>query len=224
MAHLLDRPVWNALTSRQAQLAVGDERALRYQPEIGLFGAAAEPSRVCLAALAALVPPGGALGMVEADEWPLPPGTTGEARPLIHQMVADEVQPDAEVEYIDLGDADAPDMLALATLTDPGPFFSRTHCLGRFIGIREEGRLIAMAGERMKVEGFTEVSAVCTHPDHRGRGLAGALMRVVARRILADGETPFLHTYAANQGAVRLYQSLGFRFRSEIRFTILRRA
>jgi predicted GNAT family acetyltransferase len=75
----------------------------------------------------------------------------------------------------------------------------------------------------MKVPGFTEVSAVCTHPDHRGRGLAGALMRVVAQRILARGDTPFLHSYAANTGAVRLYETLGFRFRAEMRFTIIRR-
>jgi predicted GNAT family acetyltransferase len=224
MAHKLDRPVWNALSSRQGQLALGDARALRYRPDIGLFAAAAEPTAQCLAALADLLPPDGAIGMVEADQWPLPPGTRGEPKPLIHQMVADHVEQGEQVDFIDLGEPDASDMLALAALTDPGPFFANTHRLGRFVGIREEGRLIAMAGERMKVPGFTEVSAVCTHPEHRGRGHAGALMRVVARRILAGGDTPFLHTYAANEGAVRLYESIGFRFRSEIRFTILRRS
>jgi hypothetical protein len=138
-------------------------------------------------------------------------------------MVAESIVPGDPIDHLELGDADAPEMLALARLTDPGPFFERTHRLGGFVGLRHEGRLIAMAGERMKVPGFTEVSAVCTHPDHRGRGLAGALMRVVAQRILARGDTPFLHSYAANTGAVRLYETLGFRFRAEMRFTIIRR-
>lgn len=223
MAHPLDRPVWNALTTRQAHLAEGDGRALRYQPDVGMFAAAAKPTAPCLAALAALLPPDGAIGMVEADEWPLPSGLRAEHRPAIHQMIAADVEPGAKCDHLDLGDGDAADMLSLALLTDPGPFFSRTHRLGRFVGVREGGRLIAMAGERMKVPGFTEVSAVCTDPAFRGRGLAGALMRVVARRILAEGDTPFLHTYAANTSAIRLYETLGFRLRAEVRFTILRR-
>jgi predicted GNAT family acetyltransferase len=223
MAHLLDRPVWNALTTRQQGLAVGDPaRALRFHPEYNLFAAAAKPSEAALQGLADLVGDE-VVGMVEADEWPLPPGTSGERRPTIHQMVAERIPPGDPIDHLELGDADAPEMLALARMTDPGPFFARTHRLGGFIGIRHAGRLIAMAGERMKVPGFTEVSAVCTHPDHRGRGLAGALMRVVAERILARGDTAFLHTYAANAGAVRLYETLGFRFRAEMRFTIVRR-
>ncbi|MEI9963878.1 MAG: GNAT family N-acetyltransferase [Caulobacteraceae bacterium] len=104
-------------------------------------------------------------------------------------------------------------MLALATLTQPGPFFARTHQLGDFIGVKQEGRLVAMAGERMRPTGFTEVSGVCTHPDWRGRGYAAGLMRLVAARILARGETPFLHVYASNTGAIALYEALGFRLR-----------
>ncbi|MEI9852841.1 MAG: GNAT family N-acetyltransferase [Sphingomonas sp.] len=122
-----------------------------------------------------------------------------------------------------LGDADAPEMLALATLTEPGPFHAHTHSLGDFVGIRVGGRLAAMAGERMKLPGFTEVSAVCTHPDFRGRGYAGALMRVVIGGILARGETPILHSYATNRHAIALYESLGFRTRAELVFTVLAR-
>src|SRR6185437_12341711 len=102
-------------------------------------------------------------------------------------------------------DEDGPQMLKLAALTEPGPFFERTHQLGDFIGVKEDGRLIAMAGERMRPDAFTEISGVCTHPDFRGRGYAAALTMEVAARIRARGDTPFLHVYAANAAAIRLY-------------------
>ena len=96
-------------------------------------------------------------------------------------------------------------------LTQPGPYAAHTNRLGDFIGVKQGGVLVAMAGERMKMPGLSEVSGVCTHPDHRGRGYAGALMRVVAERMLVRGETPWLHAYASNAGAIALYESLGFR-------------
>jgi len=114
-------------------------------------------------------------------------------------------------------------MLALATLTKPGPFFARTHQLGDFVGVKRDGVLVAMAGERMKPAGFTEVSGVCTHPDHRGHGYAAGLSRIVAQRILARGEVPFLHAYATNTAAIAIYQALGFRLRLEATLTILAR-
>lgn len=225
MPHPLDRPVWSALTARQRGFAVGDpQRALRFHPDVNVFAAAADRTAPALAALAELIPPAGAVGLVEREPWPLPPGTTGERRPALVQMVAEQLAPGPAVSgSVALGADDAEEMVALARMTEPGPFFSRTHELGDFIGVRAGGRLVAMAGERMKLAGFTELSAVCTHPDHRGRGLAGGLMRVVANRIRARGETPFLHSYAANAGAMRLYESLGFRVRTEMAFTILRR-
>jgi hypothetical protein len=126
--------------------------------------------------------------------------------------------------FLELSDAEAPDMLELATLCRPGPFFAGTHRLGGFIGVRDEaGRLIAMAGERMHVGSFGEVSAVCTHPDHRGRGLARGLMSVVASRIAARGDTPWLHTYPDNLGAIALYETLGFGRRAEVTYTIFER-
>jgi predicted GNAT family acetyltransferase len=131
--------------------------------------------------------------------------------------------PEPDARIVPLTDADAPEMLALARLTEPGPFFERTHQLGDFFGIRLEGRLAAMAGERMKPPGFTEVSGVCTHPDYRGRGLAGALTRRVCAQIVARGETPFLHAIASNTTAIRLYEELGFSYRRNIQFPLLRR-
>lgn len=142
------------------------------------------------------------------------------------QMVAHRIHDSGPARHpvIDLSQADAADMVELATLTEPGPFFARTHELGAFVGVRDGGRLVAMAGERMKPEGYTEVSGVCTHPDWRGRGLAAVLTRVVAERILARGETPFLHAYASNTKAIGLYQELGFELRTEVLMTRLTRA
>jgi predicted GNAT family acetyltransferase len=129
-----------------------------------------------------------------------------------------------DVAIVPLADADAAQMLALATLTRPGPFFARTHELGDFVGVKDDrGRLLAMAGERLKPEGFTEVSGVCTEPDQRGKGYAGALMRRVCAAILARGETPFLHSYAHNTGAIALYESLGFSLRHAMTMTVLTR-
>ncbi len=162
---------------------------------------------------------------MEAEDWGAVPGTAGVSHTLV-QMTAETLTAAGAPGFaiVELGEAEAGEMLALATLTEPGPFFGRTHQLGDFVGVKDSaGRLIAMAGERMKPRGFTEVSGVCTHPGHRGRGYAGALMRVVAGRILARGETPFLHSYAHNTGAIALYQALGFSLRREMTMTMLTR-
>jgi predicted GNAT family acetyltransferase len=226
VTHLLDRPIWSALTTRQASLAEGGARALRFAPDFGVFAAAADRSQASQTALAALVPAGGQVALVEARTPAQVPGTAIVSTAVIWQMVAPSITaaPEPDFAILDLSEADAPQMLALATETRPGPFFARTHQLGDFVGVKQGDRLLAMAGERMKPEGFTEVSGVCTAPDCRGRGYAGALMRVVANRILARGETPFLHSYAHNTGAIGLYQTLGFALRSEMTMQVLERA
>jgi predicted GNAT family acetyltransferase len=224
-AHPLDRPVWSCLTTRQAALALGDARAVRLKAEYGIFVAAADQTPENLVALADLVPAGTAVALVEPGAIPLPPGLETLSTATCNQMVVDRLTPgEPNFEIVTLCDDDAPQMLALATLTKPGPFAARTHQLGDFIGVKHDGKLVAMAGERMKPTGFTEVSGVCTLPDWRGRGYGGALMRMVAARILARGETPFLHVYADNQGAIALYEALGFRFRRALTMTVLRRA
>lgn len=222
--HLLDRPIWNALHSLQADFATGGEQAVRFVPEIHLFGAAADDSPESLAALVQLFGTGEVFGTVEGQEMPVPPGAEIQRQGVLTQMVAEKpVFSLPDLAFEPLGEADAAEMLALATLTEPGPFLLGTHRLGRFVGIRENGRLIAMAGERLHLPGYREVSGVCTHPDFRGRGYAGALMRIVMARIVADGETPFLHSYADNSGAIALYETLGFRHRAEMVFTVLER-
>lgn len=223
---MLDRPVWNSLHDRLAHLAIRGDDAVGFQRDCELFVAAADRSARALAAVVALVPPGEEASFVEREDWPLPPGATLVREATLVQMVAPDglTPPDETPALLELGDADAPEMLALATLCRPGPYFANTHRLGGFVGVRDEGgRLIAMAGERFQIGRFTEISAVSTHPDARGRGLARNLMRVVGSRIAARGEVPFLHTFPDNAGAIALYESLGFRPRCEIRYTIFRR-
>jgi predicted GNAT family acetyltransferase len=220
--HPLERPVWSALTTRQSSIALGDGRARRFAPDTGIFAAAVDDAPESLAALAGLAQDGGPICLMEPAGRALPAGLTVLAADPCHQMVAPAVAAVAEpAGLVVLTDADAPDMVALAALTRPGPFFARTNRLGRFIGIRAAGQLVAMAGERMQPAGFTEVSGVCTHPAWRGRGHARALIAMVAARILAGGAVPFLHTYSSNSGAIALYEQLGFRLRQEIVMTVL---
>ncbi|HWM61014.1 MAG TPA: GNAT family N-acetyltransferase [Rhizomicrobium sp.] len=222
MNHVLDRPVWNALTTRQASFARGGGHALRFDPQVGLFAATRDGSAE---GVLPLIPSGGGVALVEIGEMAPPPGALVMQRAVLEQMIAPAITPGkAKFEIVPLGDGDAAEMLALATLTEPGPFFRRTHQLGDFIGVKQNGKLVAMAGERMKPQGFTEVSGVCTHPEHRGRGYAGGLMRIVAQRILARGETPFLHVYAHNAGAIALYEALGFHRRTAMHMTVLARS
>jgi len=222
MSHPLDRAVWSALTTHQADLALGDGQARRLAPEYGLFAAAADASDENLLALAALVHSTGEAALFEADPPREIPGLTLTPGDPVSQMVTEAPAPAAaDFEVIALGDADAAEMLDLATLTKPGPFFSLTHRLGDFIGVRVGGRLAAMAGERLRLPGYTEVSAVCTHPNFRGRGYAAGLMTLVTQAVIARGELPFLHVYDHNEGAIRLYESLGWRRRRAIRVSFL---
>jgi len=195
------------------------------QAPFGLFAAAADESPESQAALAALCPAGGAIALVERFEASEPPELRAIERGVCVQMLARTIEPgEAAFPIVALGDADAREMQALASLTRPGPFFERTHQLGDFIGVRVDGRLAAMAGERMRPDGFTEVSGVCVHPDFRGAGYARELTRRVAGRILERGETPFLHAFDDNTPAITLYETLGFELRAKIQLTVLARA
>jgi ribosomal protein S18 acetylase RimI-like enzyme len=224
MTHPLDRPVWSALGGRQASLARLDGPARRFAPEYGPFGAAADHAPESWAALQRLAGAEGGLYLVEAEPPQAPAGVRLRFEPECWQMVAAGPAPaagDTAFEILELGEPDAEEMRALAMLTRPGPFSTATHRLGRFVGVREAGRLVAMSGERMQPDGFTEVSAVCTHPDRRGRGYAAALMRVVMAGISGRGETPFLHVYAANTGAIGIYEALGFRLRRRMAIGVI---
>ena len=218
----LDRPVWASL-QHQPHWGVGDERARRFKPDINRFAATPDESAESLTALAALVQPGDdAVFIAQVPAIVVPPGLVAAKEAVGVQMMATRpLPPDDDVLL--LTDADAAEMLALATLTEPGPFLARTHTMGRFIGVRIDGRLAAMAGERMRFPGHVEVSGVCTHPDFRGRGLARRLSAVVTADIQRRGEQPFLHAWATNTAAIALYESLGFVRRATVNIAVLKR-
>lgn len=222
--HLLDRPIWAALGTGQSGLAIGGPNARRYPSDISPLSAVRDVGAESLRDYAALVAPGETVILAQREPCPVPPGLVEEVRADLAQMIATDLHTaEATDEVISLGDADAPEMLELATLTKPGPFLARTHELGDFIGIREGGRLIAMAGERMHPVGYCEVSGVCTHPDFRGRGHAGLLTRIVATRIVERGEIPFLHAYTANQAAIGVYEKIGFSRRCDLTMQVFKR-
>ena len=223
--HVLDRPVWESLATRHAALSEGGLLARRYLRDVNLFASARDDSAEALDALAELVKPGEHVYVLQVPEIAMPSALRAAKTALGVQMVATRpVQRESGSETIlPLGDADAPEMLALAQLTQPGPFLARTHVMGHFIGIRIDGRLAAMAGERMHVPGHTELSGVCTHPDFRGRGFARRLSASVCAGIEARGETPFLHAWKDNHSAIALYEKLGFQWRTDVNVAVLER-
>jgi ribosomal protein S18 acetylase RimI-like enzyme len=225
--HLLDNPIWNALTTSRSTLSLGGELARRFPAAISPLAGLRENTVECHLALADLLPPD-TVAVLFLDKLPeaFPVGLTQFRRMDIFQMVWSGSLPDAKPDapaILQLRQADVSEMVALTSLTNPGPFGERTYEFGTYLGIREGGRLAAMAGERLRVPGFTEVSAVCTHPDFRGRGYAARLMTAVMRGILDRGDTPFLHVAAENAGAIRVYKSLGFEKRIAFEVAVLRR-
>jgi len=223
-AHPLDNVMWSALTTSQRDFSRGDALARRYQPEFARFAGVPAVSEATLRALAADMAADEVVALSDADDFdPGPLFDVVDRRNLVQMIGAVGGQARAPQRFRVLGPADVPRMTALVQLTEPGPWFERTPELGRFLGIEVDGRLVAMAGERMRVPGHTEISAVCCHPDWRGQGLPTDLMRLVSQAIVARGETPFLHVIAENASAIALYDKLGLRERLRTRLTILRR-
>lgn len=220
----LDRPMWYALGGPQAALDVGQGPLRRIDPAYGPFAGCAPGHEQ---ALATLVADGGEVWLVEPDEVAPPSGMRLVRSAPLLQMIADgEPEPYApEADILPLGEADVAEMTELALATEPGPGGPSTWRYGQFYGIRIDGRLAAMAGERMRpAPGLAEVSGVCTWPEFRGQGLAARLIRRVMAEQRARGDVPYLHSYAGNAGAIRLYESLGFRARRTMVATILGKA
>ncbi|MFJ8137900.1 GNAT family N-acetyltransferase [Streptomyces sp. NPDC096013] len=220
--HILDNPARAALTGPHAHFAERRGRILRYPVDVTPWIALPdEPDADDWADVVALSGPGteipllGFRGRVP-DGWEVTFDIDGV------QMVDDGLAAAPDPEAVVLGPADVPEMLDLVERTKPGPFLPRTVELGTYLGIRREGALVAMAGERLHPPGWTEISAVCTDPVARGEGLASRLILAVAHGIRERGETPFLHTGAGNTNAIRLYESLGFRLRRTTAFLAAR--
>jgi ribosomal protein S18 acetylase RimI-like enzyme len=216
----LDNPVWASLTGRHSGLALVNGQAARYPADVSPFMPVPDDARPedwrQLADLA------GADPVVLVN----PPASVPAAWSVLREIKglqmlapadANPAEPSMDGWQVDhMGPADAADMLALATATEPGPFAARTGALGVYLGIRDQGTLIAMAGERLQPDGWVEISAVCTDPAYRGRGLARLLMERVAAGIRRRGHRPFLHVIATNAGAIRLYESMGYVTRREV--------
>ena len=219
--HPLDRPVWNSLGGPQSELDVASGNLRRLDPAYGPFAAAAPGAEAGLASL--LQGDADEIWLVEPEPVAPPPGTRViRVAPLL-QMIADGPIPSFDDPgIVALGETDVPEMTALALATEPGPWASGTWRYGQFYGVRIDGRLAAMAGERMRpAPNLAEVSGVCTWPEYRGRGLAARLIRKVIAGMAARGEVPYLHSYASNASAIRLYESLGFRARRAMTATLL---
>ena len=211
MLRLLDNITWHALSGAQARFAAGHGSVRRYAEGFSPILGFADPSRPDFAALETFCHPGEHF-YCEGWSGPVPPGWAIEAESTMFKMVYAGALPatDEAPDAVPLDAAHAAPALELATLTRPGPFGLRTLELGDYFGYFEGGRLVAMAGERMAAESLREISGVCTHPGHQGRGFARRLMHKLLRRQLQRGETPFLHVMRDNSGARALYARMGF--------------
>jgi len=225
--HPLDNVIWKALTTSQAHLGTTNHSAGKFFSKVSVLGALAEPSVEAYESLFTLLRPYERVGLFlnETPQLP-PPWDLVSSGPLLQMVHEDAPSPETREQrpvFLRLEEADVPEMLALTQLTKPGPFGRRTHEMGEYWSIRQNGDLVAMAGERLRLPGYTEVSAVCTHPDHLGHGYATALIRMLIQRIRNRGEQPFLHVRPENTGAVDLYEHLDFHKRVLMQYVILER-
>jgi predicted GNAT family acetyltransferase len=222
--NILDNPIWTALTTRQAHFAEGDDLARRFPVEVTALGALKHHTSDAFESLARITK-GDTVALFCSDPVTIPAGWKTIHTSNLVQMICEAPNALADrnsSQIEELAAADTDEMVALTKLTNPGPFGKRTQELGLYLGIHQQGRLASMAGERQRLPGFTEVSAVCTHPDFQGHGYARILISAVAAKIFERGEIPFLHVREDNVGAIRVYERLGFKTRAVFPFYVLR--
>jgi len=229
--HPLDNPIWQALTTMHAGFAEACNAARKFPREVSVLAGFSQPTAENYDSLAALLSPDERVGLfLQEPPDPPAPWTIVSTGPLL-QMLYENRNSSPKFRssgarsipgFIRLAQADVPEMLALTKLTKPGPFGARTHEMGDYLGIRSAGTLAAMAGERLRLPGYTEISAVCTHPDHLGHGYASALIGVLMDRICSRGEMPFLHVRPENARAIQVYKRLGFTKRASLHYVVLR--
>jgi len=217
----LDNPLWFALSGSQRRFSFGDDHVRRYELDVAPFAAFAGPISDCAQSLRQVIPSQVKTAFVTREPLTLPAEFEIENRAILEQWIAPKpegllvtTQPEL------LGPADVSQMMDLVTIAKPGPFLPRTHELGNYYGFRSEGRLVAMAGERMQIPGFTEVSAVATHPEFRGKGYSKSLLATLFRSIIDRGQAPFLQVLADNSAAISLYRHFGMSKRCELRMVV----
>lgn len=225
MNHILDNPAWNALISANSDLALGNEEVRYFPQEVSPFAGLKDVTDEGLRKLFNMLPEGRVAAIVTAEELPVPASWKILFQASLFQMTCENYQPGSSgmPHFVPLGKEHVGEMLALTKLTNPGPFAERTIEFGHYSGIFQEDKLIAMAGQRLHAFNYSEISAVCTHPEHSGKGYGTALVRQQAERILESGDIPFLHVRKDNLNAIKIYEQLGFGVRSEMNFCVIKR-
>ncbi|HEY0245467.1 MAG TPA: GNAT family N-acetyltransferase [Mucilaginibacter sp.] len=224
MNHVLDNPAWNALISGSKNLSNGSESVKYFAKDVSPFVGLKENPEESLKILYDLVPDESLSGVISINEMEIPrPWKLLQCVRSLQLIYNGTAEPDEVAELVTLTDEHIPQMLALTKLTNPGPFEARTIDFGHYRGVFEDNKLVAMAGQRLNPLPYAEISAVCTHPDHLGKGYARRLLMYHVHRIKAAGEIPFLHVRHDNYRAINVYKDLGFETRTEINFYILKK-
>ena len=223
MTHILDNPIWNALITSNTHLAYGSEQAKYLKREVGIFAGLKTNSESDLSNLQLLIPERSLVVLFTPEELSIQAGWQVVLQKAIFQMVYEQVDSPRvdDQELVRLHEQDIPAMLNLTALTKPGPFLSRTIEFGHYEGIYKGNNLVAMAGQRLQPDPYTEISAVCTHPDYTGKGYAAKLVCSQISQITTVSRIPFLHVNTNNTAAYRLYESLGFQIRKSMLVYVL---
>jgi ribosomal protein S18 acetylase RimI-like enzyme len=223
--HILDNPIWNALNTGNKNIAAGEKQARFFDRGMAIFAGLEAYSEADFRLLHGLSSPGEAFILFTPGNINIPGGWKTQVEKGILQMVYQQPEPPSAEDQalVALQEKDIPAMLALTGMTNPGPFFSRTIAFGGYHGIFDADRLVAMAGQRLQPGLYTEISAVCTHPDYTGKGFAGQLVRDLVRKIITQSRVPFLHLMRDNTGAYHLYKKTGFETRREMMVYVVER-
>lgn len=226
MTHVLDNPAWNALSSGNKNLSNGNGKAKYFPKEVSPFVGMEENTPENFEILHDIVPAESISAVISPCEIVIPGSWKTVDFLKVQQMICETPaeQISGDEPLIPLSDQHIPAMLALTKLTVPGPFASRTIDFGHYVGIFNGDQLITMAGQRMHPYEFAEISAVCTHPDFTGRGLAKQLLSHHIRRIRETGGIPFLHVKSENARAIKVYEAMGFKARREMSFYIIKKS
>jgi len=223
---LLDNPVWSALSSSDNHLNIGNDVVQYFSADISPFVGIENWDEKHQQKLLHYLPADRSFAVMVAESFKLIDGLETVFATTLFQLVCDNLKtgyPNETYHTIQpLGDEHISEMLELTALTKPGPFYTNTHAFGNYMGIFQDNQLVAMAGERLHLNDYTEISAVCTHPSQTGKGFGSLLVAYLAKKIIDNGQTPFLHVRKDNVGAIRVYEKVGFVIRKEMNFAIFK--